>query len=295
MNEYVLSCCTTADLPKEYFEKRNISYTCLRYILGGKAYEDDLGQTIPYDEFYERIAGGEDIKTSQANVAQFIDYFSEILESGKDIFHLAFSSGLSGTYNSACIAKAELEEKYPERKIYVVDSLAASSGHGLFVDALADKRDEGATIDELYEFAMERRLHVHHWFFSTDLSFYVKGGRISKASGWFGTLLKICPLLNMNNEGKLIPRIKCRGKANVINEIVNKMEEHAEGGTEYTGKVFISNSACIEDAQAVVDLIKERFPNMNGEVMVNNIGTVIGAHTGPGTVALFFFGDERGE
>lgn len=154
-------------------------------------------------------------------------------------------------------------------------------------------RDEGKTLEEVYDFAMKNRLKVHHWFFSTDLTFYVRGGRISKASGAIGGLLGICPLLNMDNEGRLIPRFKIRTKKKVIKKIVDQMEENAEGGLSYSGKCYISQSACYDDARAVADLIEERFPNLNGKVEINNIGTTIGSHTGPGTVALFFWGKER--
>ena len=136
---------------------------------------------------------------------------------------------------------------------------------------------------------------MHHWFFSTDLSFYVKGGRITKAEGFFGTMLKICPLLNMDNAGHLIPREKIRTKKKVISEIVARMEQFADGGLDYSGKCYISQSNCIEDAEAVAALIEERFPKLNGKVEINDVGTTIGSHTGPGTVALFFWGSERGE
>ena len=161
------------------------------------------------------------------------------------------------------------------------------------VDALADMRDNGATAEELYTEANNMRLNVHHWFFSTDLTFYIKGGRVSKTSGMVGTLLGICPLLNMNTEGKLIPRQKVRTKRKVIAEIVKKMEEHANGGLDYKGKCFISHSDCAEDAKTVRAMVKERFPNINGEIKIFNIGPTIGCHSGPGTVALFFFGDDR--
>ena len=293
MSEYILSCCSTADLSKEYFESRNIHYICFHYMLGDKSYPDDLGQSVPFDEFYARMAAGEMTKTSQVNVDELAAYFEDFLKEGKDILHVSLSSGLSGSVNSARIAAEELAEKYPDRKIYVVDSLGASSGYGLFMDKLADLRDEGKTIEEVRDFAEENRLKLHHWFFSTDLTFYVRGGRISKAAGWFGTALKICPLLNMDDQGKLIPRFKIRTKKKVIRAVVDKMEEYAEGGLDYSGKCYISQSACIEDAREVARLVEERFPKLNGKVEINNIGTTIGSHTGPGTVALFFWGNKR--
>ena len=161
------------------------------------------------------------------------------------------------------------------------------------MDRLADLRDDGMTIDELHDWTEANKLHLRHWFFSSDLTFFIKGGRVSKSAGTIGNLLNICPLLDVNSEGKLIPRFKIRGKRKVIREIVAKMEEDAENGLDYDGKCFISQSACYEDAKAVADLIEARFPNLNGKVVINNIGTTIGSHTGPGTVALFFWGSER--
>lgn len=293
MNNYILSCCSTVDLSKEHLESRDIKYACFHYFLDGKEYSDDLGQTMSLDKFYDAMSNGADTRTSQINAAEFEEYFESFLKEGKDVLHVSFSSGLSGTYNSACIAAAELREKYPDRKLVVVDSLAASSGYGLFMDMIADKRDGGATIEELEAWIIETRLKIHHWFFSTDLTFYVKGGRVSKAAGWFGTALKICPLLNMSHEGKLVPREKIRTKKKVIEAIVEKMAEFADNGENYSGKCFMSNSACIEDAKAVAELVKDRFTKINGAVEINDIGTVIGSHTGPGTVALFFVGEER--
>lgn len=293
MQEYVLSCCSTADLSAEHFAARNIQYTCFHFSMDGVRYPDDLGQSIAFDKFYADMMAGADTKTSQVSAGEYVEYFTPFLEAGKDVLHLSLSSGISGSYNSACVAKQELEEKYPGRRILVLDSLAASSGYGLLMDKLADLRDEGMSLDELYAWAEANRLRLHHWFFSTDLTFYIKGGRVSKTSGMVGTLLGICPLLNMDNLGRLIPRAKIRSKKKVIEEIVRRMEEHADGGHEYSGKCYISQSACMEDARAVADLVEARFPRLNGKVEINWIGTTIGSHTGPGTVALFFWGDER--
>lgn len=293
MSEYILSCCSTADLSKEHFEERNISYICFHYMLDGVNYPDDLGQTIPFDRFYNMLANGSESKTSQVNISEYLEYFTKLLEQGKDVLHVSLSTGISGSCNSAQSAAAIASERYPDRKIYIVDSLGASSGYGLLMDTLAQKRDEGMNIDELYKWAEENKLRLHHWFFSTDLSFYVKGGRISKAAGLVGNILGICPLLNMDNKGRLIPREKIRTKKRVIREIVDRMEQHAENGLDYSGKCYMCNSACMEDARAVADLVEARFKKLNGKVEINNIGTVIGSHTGPGTVALFFWGDER--
>ena len=293
MSDYVISCCSTADLSKEHFEKIDVHYCCFHYEMDGVQYSDDLGQSMDFDVFYQRMTDGAMTKTSQINADEYEEYFAQFLSQGKDILHLTLSSGISGTFNSANLAKALLEDKYPDRKIYVIDSLAASSGYGLLIDHIATMRDSGATIDELAAWVEEHKLNLNHWFFSSDLTFFIRGGRISKAAGAVGTVLNICPLMNVDFEGRLIPRYKIRTKKKVIQAIVDKMAEQAEGGTDYSGKCFISHSACEEDAKAVAALVEERFPNLNGRVLINSIGTTIGSHTGPGTVALFFWGQKR--
>ena len=293
MSNYILSCCSTADLSKEHFEEIDVRYICFHYQLDGVDYLDDLGQTMNFDEFYDRMANGADTKTSQINADEFIDYFRPMLEEGKDILHVSLSSGISGVVNSANIARDVLSEEYPDRKIYIVDSLGASSGYGLIMQTLSELRDEGKSIDEVYEWVNEHRLNMNHWFFSTDLTFYIKGGRVSKTSGTIGQFLNICPLLNMDNLGRLIPRYKIRTKKKVYKATVDKMEELAEGGLDYSGKCYISMSACMDDAKEVARQIEERFPKLDGKVVINDIGTTIGSHTGPGTVAVFFWGAKR--
>ncbi|MCR4585951.1 MAG: DegV family protein [Lachnospiraceae bacterium] len=293
MSDYILSCCSAVDLSPEQIKKRNISYVPFHFELNGVEYVDDLGGTIPYPEFYKRMLAGEMTKTSQVNVEEFVEYFEPFLKEGRDVLHLTLSSGLSGTLNSAEIAQDLLAEKYPDSKLYIVDSLAASGGYGMLMDALADLRDEGKSIEEVRDFAEAHKRELHHWFFSSDLTFFIRGGRVSKTAGFFGSMLGICPLLNVDHMGRLIPREKVRSKAKVIRRIVDVMEEHARGGRDYSGKCFMTHSDCYEDAKAVADLIKERFPKLDGEVVINYIGNLIGSHTGPGTVTLFFWGDER--
>ena len=280
-------------MPQSFFDERNVSYAMFHFIMDGVEHPDDLGKSIPFDEFYAKIAAGATPTTSQVTVGEFLEYFEPMLKAGNDVLHISLSSGISGEYNSACDAAAELAQQYPDRKIYIVDSLGASSGYGLLVTLAADKRDEGKSIDEVKEYVENTRLHIHHWFFSTDLTSYYRGGRISKTSHILGTMLGICPLLNMDNLGRLIPREKIRGKGTVIKKIVERMHEHAEGGDDYCGRCYISNSACMDDARAVADLVETEFKKLDGKVMINSVGTVIGSHTGPGTVALFFVGDER--
>lgn len=293
MNEFALTCCSTADLSKEHLESLKIPYICFHYMLNGVTHDDDLGQSISFDEFYRLMASGAETSTSQVNINEYVDFFTPILETGKDILHISLSSGISGSYNSAVAAARVLGEKFPNQKIYIVDSLGASSGYGLIMDTLAGLRDGGMGIDELRDWIEANKLRMHHWFFSTDLTFYVKGGRISKAAGFVGTILSICPLLNMDNLGRLTPRAKIRTKKRVIREIVSRMEACADDGLNYSGKCFMCQSACYEDAKMVADLVEQRFPKLRGKVLINNIGTTIGSHTGPGTVALFFWGKKR--
>lgn len=293
MADFCLSCCSTVDLDLERMKQRDLRYVCFHYMLDGVEYPDDMGVTLPVEELFRRMSDGAETKTAQISVEAYRTHFESMLKEGRDVLHVTLSSGLTGTYNSACIAREELAEKYPERKLYVVDSLGASSGYGLILETLADMRDAGKTIDELYHWVEANKLRMHHWFFSTDLSFYVRGGRISKAAGLVGTMLNVCPLLNMDKEGHLTPREKIRGKRRVLKRIVEQMEAHAQQGLDYSGKCFICHSACREDAQTVAAMVEERFPKLRGNVEIFSIGATIGSHTGPGTMALFFWGDQR--
>ncbi len=290
---YILSCCSTADLTREQLKALDVEYICFHYELNGTPYLDDLWQSISADDFYRAMAEGADTRTSQINPDEFKEYFEKFLKEGKDILHVTLSSGISGVYNSAKIAANELAGVYRDRKIYIVDSLAASSGYGLLMDRLSELRAKGMGIEELYQWTEANKKRLRHWFFSTDLTFYVKGGRISKTAGFVGSVLNICPLLDVDYEGRLIPRYKIRTKKKVIQEMVHKMEEEADGRLDYRGKVWISHSACMDDAKAVAASVEAKFKQMNGRVQINSVGTTIGSHTGPGTVALFFWGDER--
>lgn len=291
MAEYCLSCCSTVDLTKEYLEKRELRYICFHYELDGRQFVDDLWNSNTPQELYRMMEEGAEAKTSQVNVSEYTAYFEEMLKQGKDILHVTLSSGITGTVNSARIAKEELEERYPDRKIYVVDSLAASSGYGLLMDKLADLRDQGMDIDSLYHWTEEHKLEMHHWFFSTDLTYYIKGGRISKTAGFVGNVLNICPLLNVDMDGRLTLREKVRGKKKVRERMVAKVMEHISGGTDYAEKCFLCHSLCEEDAHKVAESLQEKCPKM--QIEIYPIGATIGCHTGPGTVAVFFWGDKR--
>ncbi|MBQ8546378.1 MAG: DegV family protein [Clostridia bacterium] len=293
MNNYVIATCSTSDVSPEYLKERKIDFLKFTYSLDGVDYLDDMGISMPYKQFYDAMKNGSETKTTLPSIEAIKEFLRPYLDDGRDVILLMLSSGLSGSMAAAKISIGELKEEYPDRKIYVVDSLGASSGMGLLVSEMADRRDDGMSIDELYQWTEENKLNVHHWFFTTDLTYFVKGGRVSKVSGWFGTILKICPLLNVDVNGKLVPREKIRGKANVIKQIVKKMEENAINGYNYNQRCYISHSDVYEDAKAVSELIEEKFPNLKGKIVINSIGTTIGSHTGPGTVALFFFGTKR--
>jgi len=293
MEKFLLTCDTAIDLSLEYLKSKNIPFVSFHYNLEGKDYTDDLGVSLSYEDFYKKIDNGAMPVTSQVNIAESIDFFEPFLKEGYDILHLAFSSGLSGTYNSAFNAAEELKEKYPDRKIVVIDSLAASSGYGLLLNAMVEKKEAGASFDELAEFAESNKLNVQHWFYTTDLTHFKRGGRISATACAIGNLLNLCPLMNVDAEGKLAVQYKIKGKKKAAKEAVAKMLEHCESGKDYSKKCYISNSGCREDAEYLAELLKETFPNIKDGVQIFDIGTIIGTHTGRGTVALFFFGDKR--
>lgn len=289
---FIISCCTTTDMNKEHYEKHNEKYIGFHYNVDGVSYTDDMGETMTIKEFYQHIRNGAETSTSQVSVGEYVDYFRKLLATGEDILHVTLSSGISSTFQSATAAAEMVASEFPERKIFVVDSLCASSGSGMLVDLLAEKRDAGEPIEDVYQWALDHRQEVMHWFCSTDLTYYIKGGRVSKISGVIGGAFKICPLLNVSPSGKLIPIAKVRTKKKVLAALVDKMVQHAQGGLDYDGLCYISNSDCLEDAQFVRDLILSRFHNVK-EVPIFDVGTTIGCHTGTGTVALFFLGDYR--
>lgn len=293
---FILSTSSTADLSKAFMEERKIEYIPFIYTIGDHEYKDDLGQTIAPARFYEMIdKEGAMPTTSQINVQTYIDTFRPWLREGKDIVHLELSSGISGSAQALMVAKDMLQEEFPERNLYFHDSLCASSGLGLLMTMAADLRDAGKSGEEVSAWVEENKLRVQHWFYTTDLTHLRRGGRVSAASAVVGGMLNICPLMHVDKEGKLIPKDKIRGKKKVIRAAFQKMEELAEDRSDYSGKCFISHSAREEEAKELAGMINERFKNMKEPVRIFDIGAVIGAHTGPGTVALFFHGDNRGD
>ena len=292
MSNYIISCCSTADLNQDYFDNNKVPFACFQFFVDDVMYEDNLGKSMDFATFYQKMRDGAMTRTSQVNAEGYIDMLRPYLEAGKDVLHITLSSGISGTYNSACIARDMLSEEFPDRTIYVIDSLTASVGYGLLVDTALAKQQEGMDIHTLNQWILDNRLKLKLWLMVSDLTYLVRGGRVSKASGAIGNLLNICPLIDFDVEGKLSVREKVRTKKKALKTQVERMKESASGGTEYNGKCFISHSDCLEDAKTLAAMVEEAFPNLNGSVEISNIGTVIGSHTGPGAVVLCYWGDE---
>ncbi|SFO17041.1 EDD domain protein, DegV family [Pseudobutyrivibrio sp. UC1225] len=290
MGDYIISCCSTVDVTEEYLKEKNIEHICFHYYLDDVAYTDDLFKSMSATEFYQAMTDGAMTRTSQVNADEFTAYFRGFLEQGKDIIHLTLSGGISGVINSARIAAQELQEEFPDRKIVVFDSLTASAGYALMMDKLASLRDEGYDFDRLVNWANGHIQNQNTWFFTTDLTFFIRGGRVSKVSGWFGTALNICPLLNINDEGKLCPRQKCRGKKMVKRAALEAIKARIDDGEKYSENIFITHSVCYDDAREMADMLEFAFPHMKEKIRIFDIGPTIGSHTGPGTVAIGFWG-----
>ena len=289
MSDYVITCCSTADLTDEIQKERNIPYACFTFEADGKTYKDDYGKSYPPDKFFADIKNGMMPITSQVNEEAYKELFEPILKEGKEILHISISSGISGTYNSARLAAEELNETYGE-KVHVVDSLCASSGYGMLVIMAKDNLDKGMSLEDNLKWIEENKRKIIHWFFSSDLSSFIRGGRISKTAGFFGTALQICPVMCVSDSGKLEVLEKTRTKKKASRQIVDNML--AEVGPEYDGYCYICNSACEEDAENIKTMLLETFPKLK-EVLIFTIGGVIGSHTGPGTIALFYYGKKR--
>ena len=293
MSEYVISCCSTVDTTEEFLKERNLEHICFHYYLDDNPYKDDLFKSMSPQDFYQAMVDGAMTRTSQVNADEFTEYFRGFLKEGKDVIHLTLSSGISGVINSARIAADQMKEEFPDRRVVVIDSLSASAGYAIIMDKLASLRDEGYSFEQLVTWAEEHIQNQNTWFFTTDLTFFIRGGRVSKLSGWFGTALNICPLLNINDEGKLIPRQKCRGKKTVKKAALAAVKERIEKGADYAENIFITHSVCYEDAREMADMLEAAFPNMKEKIRIFDIGPTIGAHTGPGTVAIAFWGKEK--
>ena len=294
MNDYILSCCSTVDIGEEKLKALDIHCLAFQYIIDGKSYVDDFGRSLSYEAFYDAMAKGAVTSTSQINVSEYIDYFEPFLKTGQDVLHIAFSGGLTGTVNSARNAAAILLESYPERQIRIVDSLAASVGYGLLMVKAGELRRDGMGLEELAAWVEDNRLRVQHWFFSTTLKYYVRGGRIPAAVGAVGGALDICPIMIVDEFGHIPVQEKIRTKKKTAARMVERMKENAEDGTDYAGECFICHSAARKDAEALAAKLEGEFLKLSGRVAIHDMGAIIGSHAGPGTVGLVFWGKKRG-
>ena len=293
-NSFVLSCESTVDLPFPYISGRNIEVLFYTYSVDGVEYDDDMGRDpAALDRFYKFMDDGKFPATSQINVFKYTDYFESLLRlySG-DILHIAMGSGMSPSVSNAVEAAAALKEKYPERTIKVIDSLCSCGGYGILVDLAADLRDEGHSFEDVVDYIEQSKIRVHHQFFSTDLKYFKRSGRVSGATATVATILGICPIMHLNSTGHIIAYGKVRGKKKAIKTTVETMLEDVSEGNNYAGKCVICHSNCIEEANETVKLLKKTFPKLP-EIKLSNIGTIIASHSGPGTVALFFVGKPR--
>lgn len=284
------SCC---NLLEDMIDDFGIHILPLTFMVDGEdeVYQSYLkGERTDLKQFYTMMREGKVFKTSLPNLAESEALFRELLGSGRDVLYIAFSSGLSGTYQALSLMAAQLQEEFPERKIHVVDSLAASGGQGLLVWYAVQHARAGESIDQVRDWLEENKLHLAHWFTVDDLMFLFRGGRVSKTAAWAGTLLNIKPVLHVDDEGHLIPMEKVRGRKKSLNALIDHMEKSANKPISEQ-MVFITHGDCIEDAEYVAAKIKERFGVK--EVVINYVDPVIGAHSGPGTMALFFLADKR--
>lgn len=289
--EYIITTDSTCDLPKSYIKENNIKVLPLTYVLEGVTYNID--KTLPINEFYGKMKSGAMPTTSQVNPEEAKEAFLSILEDGVGILHIAFSSRLSGSYNSARIAAEELREENPEYVICVIDSLCASLGEGMLVHKAVKLKEQGKTIQEAVKWLEANKLHVCHNFTPDDLNHLYRGGRVSKTAAILGTMANVKPVLHVDDEGRLIPLSKVRGRKKSLITLVDNMEKQIGSYIEENKRdgVFIGHGDVEEDAQFVADLIKERFGIES--FLISYVGPVIGSHTGPGILALFFMGEKR--
>lgn len=291
--KYLLSCESTVDMPYSVVHDRGIQVLFYTYSVDGVDYTDDMCRDPEaLKRFYGFIAAGKVPKTSQINVFQYAEYFRPLLEQG-DVLHINFGSGMTPSVNNAMAAAAQLREEFPHRRIEVVDSLCSSSGYGLLVEEAADRWEADMDMDELIRWLEAHRNLVHHQFFTSDIQYFRRSGRVSGPAAAFATILNICPILRLNAEGRIIAYDKVRGKKNAIRTTLEAMKRDALGGTAYDGKAFICHADALPEAEELRRQVEESFPKLKGRVRIYDIGTIIASHCGPGTVAVFFMGTER--
>ena len=288
MSDYVIFSDSSCDFSGEMMEQRGVGYASLSFRFDDSK-EEYTNNGMNIKDFYDKMRAGGVAKTSAVNSETFAIEFEKILSEGKDILYLGFSSGLSTTYNSARIAAEQLKDNYPDRKIIVVDTLAASAGIALLIDMVIQQKNAGASIEEAAKFAEDNKMRICHWFTVDDLVYLQRGGRISSAAAFFGNMIGIKPVLHVDNAGHLVNVLKVRGRKMSIATLAEKYGELADDDGNKI--VYISHGDCLADAEELGKIIKEKFGAETK--LITNVGTVIGAHSGPGTLALFFVGKER--
>lgn len=290
MEDYVILTDSTTDLPPHLIRELDVQVLPLGFTMEGRNYTNDPDHhQMSVSTFYQNLREGVQATTTMLTVPVFLKAFAEVLEAGRDLLYISFSSALSGSYNSAELAARELRERYPQRKLLVVDSLCASLGEGLLVRYAALRRQAGATCQQLHDWLLANRLQLCHWFTVDDLQHLRRGGRVSAAAARVGTMLRIKPVMHVDNEGRLIPVSKERGRKQSLKELVKHMQQTAIRPEEQT--IFIGHGDDLEDAQALAGMVRATLPVR--DIFIGNIGPVIGAHSGPGTIALFFMGEKR--
>ncbi len=282
---------SSSNLPEDIIDQHDLTVLPLTFMVDGEEYRSYLkGEKTDLSQFYTMMREGKVITTSLPNLKESRESIEALLREGRDVLYLGFSSGLSGTYQAIELLLTELAGLYPERTVASVDTLAASLGEGLLVYYAAKMREEGASIEKVRDWVEEHKLHLAHWFTVDDLMFLFRGGRVSRTSAWAGTLLNIKPVMHVDDEGHLIPLEKVRGRKKSLKALVDHMEQTATAPVA-DQTVFITHGDCLEDAEYVADLVRERFGV--SDVLINWVDPVIGAHSGPGTMALFFLASER--
>ncbi len=291
MSDYIIAASSTTDLTLEYATENNLTLLPFTFMIDGKVYADDFGNSMPIKDFYSTIREGATASTSLVNAGVYEKFFTEMLEKKLDVVYLELSSALSGSVDNAISVAEKLNAKY-ENKIYIVDSLSASRGYGLLLHYALKLQKAGSSAEEVHDWVEKNKLNFIHWFTVDDLNHLKRGGRVSATSAFVGTMLKIKPVLNVDNQGRLIPRFKIRGRKKSLQTLVEQMQKDIRNPDGQP--VFIGHADCLEDAQYVESLIKTTFPGIT-DVQIAQIGPVIGAHSGPGTIALFYVGAERYE
>ena len=293
MNKFILSCESTADLPFSYLQEKNVPVIFYTYTINGVEYEDNAGRSDSAKaEFYRLIKEGGLPSTSQINEIRYEEFFDSLLQKG-DVLHVAFGTGMTPSYHRAVEAVEKLKSKYPNRKIIVVDSLCSSGGYGLLMDCAIELREQGKSMEQIYQWIIENRNKLHHQFFSTDLTLFKRSGRVSGLSAMLAGILDINPLMHLNSEGRIVAYGKVRGLKKTIKKTVDEVMLHIDHGDEYCDKLYVAHSECIDLAKEVISELESRLPKLVGKIKILQIGSIITSHCGKGPVAVFFWGDER--